>query len=252
MVKPCTKTARDHRPRDRVARRTRLTMSAYSSSFDSTPRKSSSVALAPMTGPTSSSAIPVKWDHLASNTPLALDPFAPWPTNMLHAQVGTHPEMAYVYSDDVPSTESWSYEQPAITTPIFPQLGAPSETSMDPSAWSASDCSASPTHNPDGQDHNPADALNDARQPGYENSVGKDPYTDGARPDSKMGSSAGIGSHPGSVLNRDSTRRSNARIEIPGNRNLATIEQLIKHARNDDDVKELKAQRRLLRNREAA
>ncbi|PNS18594.1 Transcriptional activator hacA [Sphaceloma murrayae] len=50
----------------------------------------------------------------------------------------------------------------------------------------------------------------------------------------------------------DGVRKKNSRIEIPPDRNLNNIEELIEHANDDDEIKELKAQRRLLRNREAA
>ncbi|KAF2226628.1 hypothetical protein BDZ85DRAFT_191358 [Elsinoe ampelina] len=50
----------------------------------------------------------------------------------------------------------------------------------------------------------------------------------------------------------DGVRKKNTRIDIPADRNLNNIEELIEQAHDDDEIKELKAQRRLLRNREAA
>lgn len=50
----------------------------------------------------------------------------------------------------------------------------------------------------------------------------------------------------------DGIRKKNARIEIPPDRNLSNIEELIENAQDEEVLKELKAQRRLLRNREAA
>ena len=50
----------------------------------------------------------------------------------------------------------------------------------------------------------------------------------------------------------DGIRKKNTRIEIPQERSLDTIERLIEISQDDDEVKELKAQRRLLRNRDAA
>lgn len=63
--------------------------------------------------------------------------------------------------------------------------------------------------------------------------------------------------HTASVEHRlsrrpDGIRKKNTRIEIPLERSLTTIERLIEQSKNEDDIKELKGQRRLLRNREAA
>lgn len=57
---------------------------------------------------------------------------------------------------------------------------------------------------------------------------------------------------PGAFTRRDGIRKKNARFEIPAERNLHTIDQLIQEASNEDEVKELKQQKRLLRNRQAA
>jgi hypothetical protein len=51
---------------------------------------------------------------------------------------------------------------------------------------------------------------------------------------------------------REGVRKKNARFEIPPERSLANIDQLISQCENEDDVKELKQQKRLLRNRQAA
>jgi hypothetical protein len=55
-------------------------------------------------------------------------------------------------------------------------------------------------------------------------------------------------------LRRDGVRKKNARFDIPEGRNLQTIDELINSANpNDEDqIKELKQQKRLLRNRQAA
>lgn len=47
-------------------------------------------------------------------------------------------------------------------------------------------------------------------------------------------------------------RKRNARVEIPAGRTVRTIDGLIAGAKADDALKELKIQKRLLRNREAA
>lgn len=51
---------------------------------------------------------------------------------------------------------------------------------------------------------------------------------------------------------RDGIRKKNARFEIPAERSLINIDHLIAHSTNDDEIKELKQQKRLLRNRQAA
>lgn len=50
----------------------------------------------------------------------------------------------------------------------------------------------------------------------------------------------------------DGIRKKNGRIEIPQERNIQTIDDLIDNASDEDLLKELKQQKRLLRNREAA
>ncbi|KAJ5232977.1 hypothetical protein N7468_005933 [Penicillium chermesinum] len=54
------------------------------------------------------------------------------------------------------------------------------------------------------------------------------------------------------VMRRDGVRKKNARFDIPQERNLSNIDQLISQSTNEDEVKELKQQKRLLRNRQAA
>ena len=51
---------------------------------------------------------------------------------------------------------------------------------------------------------------------------------------------------------RDGIRKKNARFEIPAERSLFNIDGLIAQSTNDDEIKELKQQKRLLRNRQAA
>lgn len=58
--------------------------------------------------------------------------------------------------------------------------------------------------------------------------------------------------YPPNYRNDNGIRKKNARFEIPADRNLANIDQLIQDSKNDDEIKELKQQKRLLRNRQAA
>ncbi|EGX92066.1 bZIP transcription factor, putative [Cordyceps militaris CM01] len=53
-------------------------------------------------------------------------------------------------------------------------------------------------------------------------------------------------------LRRDGVRKRNARFEIPPDHNLNNIDQLIAESSNEMEIKELKQQKRLLRNRQAA
>lgn len=51
---------------------------------------------------------------------------------------------------------------------------------------------------------------------------------------------------------RDGIRKKNARFDIPAERTLSNIDHLISQSMNEEEVKELKQQKRLLRNRQAA
>lgn len=51
---------------------------------------------------------------------------------------------------------------------------------------------------------------------------------------------------------RDGIRKKNARFDIPPERSLANIDHLIQQSHDDAEIKELKQQKRLLRNRQAA
>ncbi|KAF7118609.1 hypothetical protein CNMCM5793_008147 [Aspergillus hiratsukae] len=53
-------------------------------------------------------------------------------------------------------------------------------------------------------------------------------------------------------VRRDGIRKKNARFEIPAERTLSNIDQLINQSTNEEEIKELKQQKRLLRNRQAA
>ena len=50
----------------------------------------------------------------------------------------------------------------------------------------------------------------------------------------------------------DGIRKKNARFDIPAERNLSNIDQLIAQSNDEQEIKELKQQKRLLRNRQAA
>ncbi|CAH0026550.1 unnamed protein product [Clonostachys rhizophaga] len=64
-------------------------------------------------------------------------------------------------------------------------------------------------------------------------------------------SSPAIRSH-NDLRRGDGIRKKNARFEIPAERNLSNIDQLIAQSTDEAEVKELKQQKRLLRNRQAA
>lgn len=54
------------------------------------------------------------------------------------------------------------------------------------------------------------------------------------------------------MMRRDGIRKKNARFEIPAERNLMNIDHLIAQSTDEQEIKELKQQKRLLRNRQAA
>ncbi|KAI4213041.1 MAG: hypothetical protein LQ351_004385 [Letrouitia transgressa] len=54
------------------------------------------------------------------------------------------------------------------------------------------------------------------------------------------------------LMRRDGIRKKNARFEIPAERTLRTIDHLINQTNDETEIKELKQQKRLLRNRQAA
>lgn len=64
-------------------------------------------------------------------------------------------------------------------------------------------------------------------------------------------SSPGLRSHS-PMMRRDGIRKKNARFDIPAERNLLNIDQLIQQSTDEGEIKELKQQKRLLRNRQAA
>ncbi|KAI1344628.1 bZIP transcription factor [Xylariaceae sp. FL0016] len=64
-------------------------------------------------------------------------------------------------------------------------------------------------------------------------------------------SSPAIRSH-NELRRGDGIRKKNARFDIPAERNLSNIDQLISQSNDEQEIKELKQQKRLLRNRQAA
>jgi len=59
-------------------------------------------------------------------------------------------------------------------------------------------------------------------------------------------------SHPDMSRRGDGIRKKNARFDIPAERNLNNIDHLISQSTDEQEIKELKQQKRLLRNRQAA
>ncbi|CAL3966319.1 unnamed protein product [Diplocarpon coronariae] len=59
-------------------------------------------------------------------------------------------------------------------------------------------------------------------------------------------------SHHDMARRGDGIRKKNARFDIPAERNLSNIDQLIAQSNDEQEIKELKQQKRLLRNRQAA
>lgn len=71
---------------------------------------------------------------------------------------------------------------------------------------------------------------------------------------SRKNSTASAGYRNGSNLQirRDGIRKKNARFDIPAERTLSNIDLLISRSTDEEEIKELKQQKRLLRNRQAA
>jgi hypothetical protein len=65
-------------------------------------------------------------------------------------------------------------------------------------------------------------------------------------------SSPGPRAHSPLHVRRDGIRKKNARFDIPAERTLMNIDQLIARSQDENEIKELKQQKRLLRNRQAA
>ena len=68
----------------------------------------------------------------------------------------------------------------------------------------------------------------------------------------KMRSGSPTGRSHNELRRGDGIRKKNARFEIPAERNLNNIDQLIASSTDEQEIKELKQQKRLLRNRQAA
>jgi hypothetical protein len=73
----------------------------------------------------------------------------------------------------------------------------------------------------------------------------------GAQGQKKLPPSPTLRSH-NDLRRGDGIRKKNARFEIPPDRNLSNIDQLISQSTDEQEIKELKQQKRLLRNRQAA
>lgn len=77
--------------------------------------------------------------------------------------------------------------------------------------------------------------------------------SDGTEPRSiPVGSPSYRAASPAGHIGRDGIRKKNARFEIPAERSLANIDSLILQTADEQEKKELKQQKRLLRNRQAA
>lgn len=76
--------------------------------------------------------------------------------------------------------------------------------------------------------------------------------SDGTEPRSRPVRSPDYRAASPATQRRDGIRKKNARFEIPAERNLANIDTLILQTADEQEKKELKQQKRLLRNRQAA
>lgn len=128
-------------------------------------------------------------------------------------------------------------------TPLQQFDGIPSEYENNASIFQRSMHASTPFTNPG----NPFASLGSGNQ-----SIPTSPQKEWAHMSKKMpDGSTSIRSH-NDLRRGDGIRKKNARFDIPAERNLSNIDHLISQSTDEQEVKELKQQKRLLRNRQAA
>lgn len=155
------------------------------------------------------------------------------------------PSMSQDFDFSRPLQPPAQFNNPSTTMPLFsPQAATPGSHSIPPSPQHQT-----PLQQPQQQPQH--------QQPPKDWLVGG-----GAGQELKDSGSGGVPKkrqaspqlRPNGELRRqqDGIRKKNARFDIPADRNLSNIDQLIAQSTDDQEVKELKQQKRLLRNRQAA
>lgn len=141
-----------------------------------------------------------------------------------------------------PSPNGWSMNQGSGSGQHF--HGLPSDFDDNSSVFQGSMQGPTPFTNPG----NPFASLGSGNQ-----SIPTSPQKEWAQSMGKKmpPASPAIRSH-NDLRRGDGIRKKNARFDIPAERNLSNIDQLIAQSTDEQEVKELKQQKRLLRNRQAA
>ncbi|KAJ4318301.1 hypothetical protein N0V84_006898 [Fusarium piperis] len=141
------------------------------------------------------------------------------------------------------STANWS----GTCTPLHPFDGVPAEYDANASIFQRPMAGPTPFTNA-GNMFTPLPAGNQ--------SIPTSPQKEWMAPHQAMNkkmrpNSPAIRSH-NDMRRGDGIRKKNARFDIPAERNLSNIDQLIAQSTDEQEIKELKQQKRLLRNRQAA
>ena len=162
----------------------------------------------------------------------------------------------------IPSNSGYSDQATPSTTNAF--MPTPQSTAFAPQGapWGlgngSGNCTPLPQFDGLGADFNPANASIFQQSQTFGN-AGVSIFS-GLNPNNaSMAASAqnqkkldnGIRSH-NELRRGDGIRKKNARFDIPAERNLGNIDQLISQSTDEQEIKELKQQKRLLRNRQAA
>ena len=211
------------------------------------------------------------------------DPFSASTKRALAAGAQTGPTADWTDFSSAHGAVSHATQAPAVVRPHHP-AALTFRSPVD--SWPSGSCTPTPIY--DGltseYDGGPVSASYWPGSAGVATTGAPEPHpmaafavplsTDGSMPTSPMGdwsSAVAVGGdtlgpravpprpRPGSppsphspLLRRDGIRKKNARFEIPAERNLLNIDQLIAQSNDDREIKELKQQKRLLRNRQAA
>lgn len=144
---------------------------------------------------------------------------------------------------------NWSLGGSGSCTPLQPFDSVPAEYDPNASIFQRPMQAQTPFSNPGNMF---------SSMPGSNQSIPTSPQKDWMAPGQQAAlkktmrpSSPAIRSH-NDMRRGDGIRKKNARFDIPAERNLSNIDQLISQSTDEQEIKELKQQKRLLRNRQAA
>jgi len=159
-----------------------------------------------------------------------------------------------------PSTTGWyghgsqcSSTPAGDPDPVATNMGASAPSSATTAIFDNIPAGAFPTSAMDmhGYGHRPSFSLSPLTAHGWLAVHGPEAF-EFSHPGSHAARQGSLFARSTNILRRDGIRKKNARFEIPTERNLRTIDQLISQTADESEIKELKQQKRLLRNRQAA